>query len=74
MRPIKNPRALYLAKVLILPTGACFQLEIRIYLATGGTFKYFSQTFISKLRQTARLWWLSLYIFLDSYIIKKTEF
>ena len=51
--PIKNLRPRYEAKLLILPTGACFQLEIRIYLATGGTFKYFSQTFISELRETA---------------------
>jgi len=30
--------ALYLAKLLILPTGACFQLEFLKYLSTGNIF------------------------------------
>ena len=39
--PIKNLRTLYEAKLLILPTRACFQLKIQMYLATGEHFSWF---------------------------------
>ena len=39
--PIENLRALYLAKLSILPTRACFQLEIRKYLSTIINFPFF---------------------------------
>ena len=40
IRPIKNLRTLYEAKLLILPTGASFQLKIQVYLATGEQFSW----------------------------------
>ena len=47
--PIKNLRPLYLAKLSILPTGACFQQEFRKYLSTIINFPFFSQKWFSLL-------------------------
>ena len=62
---IENLRALYLAKLLILSTGACFELEIRKYLCTIINFPFFFEKGFSLLNSFAnfsQIFWMGMEI------------